>query len=258
MRNYIVAILVLAFSSCAGTKINQEQLGKVKKVAIVGYTVQQLTPNSGEKVLKGLLGGSGEQNPTGMAMYTAPLAKPAPHVTQMFDDLEKDLENGMKWKVLSRSELKKNKAFQALYRDKMGNARPRPMVNNKNYEMYHPDGIIEEFVLRDLDEAKRDELISSLGVDAIAFVRVKVDLKSKGGLFKNLSGELVPVVKLGFQLYGDKLEDPIWQDMNVDSELEVADGVKHSLGFADNKPLNLMAIKTVEKANRLLIAKTKE
>ena len=50
-----------------------------------------------------------------------------------------------------------------------------------------------------------------------------------------------PVAKVGFRLYNAVSEDPIWMDLNADGD-ETAQGVSHTLGFADVGALNQQAI----------------
>ncbi len=234
-----LASVVLAASGCSSMKLSKDRVAAVRRVAIVGFSLQQRMPNTGAGMLKVMEQGEG---PGGVAMFPAEIAKPAPHAGEMYASLEGKLRDRLSWKILAGRDLSGLSSYKQLHAARTKQPQPRPMLSSRNMEVFVPDGIIEPFLLKTMSFEERRKLIQELGVDAIAMATIRVDLSNRGGLKKLVgAGEFHPHATLHFELFDGESEDPIWMDLNAKSE-ESAEGIEHGLGFASVEALNKQAV----------------
>lgn len=247
----IMATLMASLAtSCATIKIEKEKVAAVKKIAIVGYAIQQTMPNSGENILERLASSKSNE-----MLVFAGLPKAMPHADNLYGDLARNLQEGLGFKIISRRDLASNPHYRVFLQEKTSGAQPRPLVASKYVEVFTPDGILEPFLLNTLKLDQRQKLIKSLGVDAIAMATIKVDLVSHS--FLGVAGTLNTVSKMEFKMFDGKSEDPIWHDLNADGK-ESEQGVKHAFGFANPAAVHNMTVETGLSANKALIARYKK
>jgi hypothetical protein len=255
---HVLAVLALTgiATGCAGRKIAHDQVDTVKKVAIVGFGVEQRVPNTAEGVLSDMM--APKDNSFMSGAKAAKIAEPAPHARIMYDLLQDQLAKGMGWKVIAREDLTRRSDYAAFFHDKTKQPQMRPFVSGPNMEMYVPEGVVESFLIHSMSIEERRALIKKLGVDAVALVTVRIELENGGGL-KTLvgAGDLHPRAKVSFELYNSTAEDPIWMDLNADGDAS-AEGVEHVLGFANVDAVNKQAIATADSAFHQLIKNYKE
>lgn len=242
------ALLAIALCSCSTMTLSKPDVEQVKRVAVIGFSVEQQQPNTGERVLTKLFG------PKDDGISSLKPAKPAresAHAGQMLEDLEDVLRKQMHWQVVDSRTLSKNATYRGRWTARTQGLQPRPLVPGDNWDIFVAPGVVESFLLENLTLAERQDLMKKLGVDAVVVAKVRVDLVNRG---ISLGGELAPKSKLHFRLFTSKQEDPIWNDLNADGPESKA-GVEHSLGFADPKALNPLALESVRGANRVLISR---
>ncbi len=113
VRNIIPSVLALLFTAgCASVKVDKEKIQGVKRVAIIGFDVQQQKSVSTMDLLK-----------VATHMDTKSKAEisgrtESDHISKMYDNLKKRLEQENGWKVMTQDALKKSPTYVSLFKSK--------------------------------------------------------------------------------------------------------------------------------------------
>ncbi len=220
----LAAVPLLFLSACATVTADKTRTAALKRVAIVGFTVQQ--PR--HKGLESLFSGSSNQE-----TWTAGIGMANPLADEMYAGLEKQLAKELKWKVIDRKTVAGNAFYKQFHDDKMTGIQSRPPTRGGTV-LLAANGIVDAWPVEIADASRRKEILRKLNVDAIAVANVQIELEKGGGLKMLIgAGDYFPKDTVRFSVYDAKVEDPAWRDLAAVGE-PVSEGVEHVFGFAPN------------------------
>lgn len=153
---------MMLLANCASTSVDKVEIKKVRRVAIVGFTLDYSMPISGR--LKSLL--MGNESKMGMSkvggrIVEKPLSKKA------YDHLNRSL-NKTGWKVLSKSQTESSTTLKAYY-DKKVKKGFLPLQSG--HERYEASGIPQFHNIQSLKKSEKlKQIAKELKVDALIFV----------------------------------------------------------------------------------------
>ena len=224
-KAWLAAVPLIFMSACSTLTIDKTRTTAVKRVAIVGFSVQQ--PR--HKGLESLFSSSNH----GEYQWGSSLGVANPLADEMYAALEKQLAKEMKWKVIDRKQVAGNTFYQTFYDDKMKGMQMRPPAPS-GIVYLAANGIVDAYPLEAADSSRRKEIMKKLNVDAIAVATVKIELEKGGGLKMLVgAGDYFPKATVNFSVFDAKAEDPAWRDLAAAGE-PVSEGVEHVFGFAPN------------------------
>lgn len=204
-----LATLILSFGllACGSIKVrekNIEATNRVKRVAIVGFSLQQPAPRKlGLDLSKGGLTGT-----AGGSQF----AENSQHAEKFYSELQKHLQKNFGWEVIKLSDLKTHPGYKKAF-DMTMTGWQNKMPTPENMRHHTVEGVMDADGTRILGPTGRDELVKSLKVDAIMNVRFNVELH---GTKVMGIGSSYPQSHLGFELYAAGLERAIWFDGDVE------------------------------------------
>ncbi len=242
----LLATIPLLFAlACATLTVDKTRTGALKRVAIVGFSVEQPISKGLESVLSS---GHRQQNTD----WGSGLGSTDPLADKIYQTLEKQLHTDIKWTVIDRSVIAKNGHYMALYDQKMKGLQSRP-PSPAGTKMLAAEGIVDAWPLEVLEKDKRDELMKKLGVDAIAVATVIIHLEKGGGLKQLVgAGDYFPKATVRFALFDNKSNDPVWRDLAAVGH-PVDQGVEHVFGVTNKTSLDKkMALAAQYSIQRLL------
>lgn len=229
-------LFLVTFLGCAGLthQKNTEALQRVKKVAIIGFTVQEPAPAG--------IGVSLNSGRVGAVAGGSMIGKSAAEVNEMYADLAQAFGKNLNWTVMPASRMKHHPGYQAAY-DRTMKGWQNKMPPGRGEQRYFVPDIMDNDGMRILGTDGRTALIQALGVDAIitAHVNVFISGTTVGGF-----GTRYPRSRLSFQLYMPGKNAPDWFEGNVLGEQS-----KTSLGataFWDEGLLNRLALQSARTA----------
>ncbi len=143
----------LLTSSCAhfGTIINKEEVSKINRVAIIGFSIMR---TSGEGIKFNTLANN-KSNPNLKKIEN-----------EIFDNLTHSIKVNTGWKVLKPSELKASKTFLKHYNELH---KKTPQVKRPNVSIFNVDGIMDSDTSRWLTSKDLKAISKELNVDAFVF-----------------------------------------------------------------------------------------
>ncbi len=245
------ALPFLFLAACATMKVDKQRTAALKRVAIVGFSVEQPVPEGFT------LGAHKRTGPTGMAEWGSGLGQASPLADAIYQSLEKQLAKEQKWKMLDRHQVERNGFYQGYHQQKMAGLQVRP-PSASGTQRLAANGIVDAYPVESADVSKRRELIKKLGVDAIAVATVFIKVE-KGGGFKQLvgAGDYFPSASVRFALYDAKSDEPVWSDWNAVGET-VSEGVEHVFGITNKSALDAKMAAAAESSFAKLIARFRE
>ena len=224
------------FTGCAGLTHHKDEaaLSQVKRVAIVGFTVQEPAPatiglnlNSGH--VHGAAGGSL------ITQYST-------DTDQMYSDLVKKFGRNTSWVVVSPSKMKQNPGYQKAYDDTMKGFHNR-MPPGEGMNVYGVNGVMDNQSCRLLGADGRSALMKALKVDAI--VTAQVDVLLSGTSIMGI-GSRYPQSRLTFQVFTPNKDSADWFEGNLlGKESPTSVG---STAFFDVDTLNRLALASAKTA----------
>jgi hypothetical protein len=186
MRFLPIVILMSIFTSCATSRFEKDEVRKVKTVAVIGQLLTQDklkdTNEVKEDIKEGLLQtamilvGFGTPKTEDPGMSNKNITKVSKHAEAVFKNLNKELGEKTDWKIVSMKSISKNHQYLRALKSQedkfsMGNSfGPKGIEKFKTNQSFHPLTIMA------MDQEDRDELLNTLGVDAIATVSYKTKL----------------------------------------------------------------------------------
>lgn len=250
----ISAIPLLGFlmlTSCATVKVDKDRVGSVKRVAIVGFDVQQQKPVSTMDLVKVAT----KQDTTSKAEVA--LASEAAHVGKMYDLLQKKLEQENSWKVLPLEVVRKNPVYGLHFKEKTEGFQTRPMINDR-YTLMQPSNILDSFAIYSTRPEKLKEIQEALGVDALLIVSISVALNNNSALLSLVGqGKFAPIATTTLQLLDARTNSRLWQESQAVGE-PAENNEKNFLGMADDEKLNQLAFVAAQKSYVSLLSRYKE
>ncbi len=203
----LVLLLALALIACGSFKVrekNTEATGKIKKVAIVAFSMTQPAPKKlGIDLTKGspaaLSGGS-------------MISEPSSRAEELYVEVQKQLKKKFNWEVINLSALKDHPGYKQAFDSTMKGWQNKMPASNEDGRHLLVDGIMDAQSPRILGLDGRNGLIQALKVDAIMVITVGVRLRknSIAGI-----GNTYPQSHVGFQIYSQNIEKPVWYDYEV-------------------------------------------
>lgn len=219
MRNlkiFITVVFSFMLAACGslGSKYNKGEIQKVKRVAVLSFTIYQDKPtdNLGLGALtKGISSDSTSENSPEMKS----LAK------AVYADLSKSLQKGLNKKVYPLKNVRGNSKYAQLYKEKMGGGFKMGGYHGDNVELVFVEGILDQTNFQGLPFAKKVEMAKSVGADA--FIEFNASQKKEQS-FMSLghltgSGDFAFKTRSNITMYSIYSEEPIWRVQNVDGEV---------------------------------------
>jgi len=233
----LVSVIVFSvFCGCASLTHhrNEARLAKVRKIAVVGFSVVQPAPASiGFNLNRGQL----ERMEGGDF-----IPKRGESINEMYDSLAASFAGNVAWQVVPASLMKRNTAFQhAFERTMKGWQNKMPVGSGR--QQFLVDGIMDNEGLRILGKSGRNELLTGLGVDGL--VTAQVDVFLNGTAILGV-GNRYPQARVSFRLYTQDSDSPDWFEGNLQGEI-----AKSSVGataFFDEAMLNKLALESARTA----------
>lgn len=249
MKNSIYWSLVLLMcGGCASLKVQKDEVAKIKKVAVVGFSIVQDDPPKPQISF----GATDDYQQSGTAAH----CEDAAHANLVLEGLNNQLKTKMKWTVLDSNQVNKNTIIQERMKWQKSSLRPLELIPN-NTECFVSAKIPEKFALDRFDFPQRQKLIESLGVDAIVIASIRVVYENTSMLKMVGGGNFRPRSTLNYHLYNAKQEDPIWMDTWARGE-PTAEGTSQFLGMTNNNELNAKVVSSAQSAFSELMKKYSE
>jgi hypothetical protein len=247
----IGVIGAIALSACSTMKVEPDRVATVKKVAIVGFDVNQQNPVSKGDLFKVLT-----KQKVGTEATVKGRAE-AVHVEKMYAALRQKLEKENHWKILTQEQVVKNPAYQELFKAKTEGWQNRPIAGD-DYSLMQAPGVLDTFALYTTPPEKLKALQEALGVDALLIVGVKVMLNLDSALGAMVGqGKFNPLAITSLQMKDGRTNDRIWFDSNAKGQ-PVQNDEKNFMGMADQDKLNQMAVLAAESSYDQLLVNYKE
>ncbi|MES3037359.1 MAG: hypothetical protein V4736_05570 [Bdellovibrionota bacterium] len=234
MKYIIVSIVGLSMFGCASNLVKSEEMKGVKKVAIVGFDLQQQRSVSGMDLLSiaaKVPVKNGASPALGAESTQAELA---------YKDFAANLNGKTGWSVMKIEDLRKNAAYTAFFKSKTEGLQNRPIINDR-IDLLRPAGVVDNFAIMITEKEKLAQLAKDLGVDAVVTSTTTIDLNSNGvfaavtgnGEYKP-SGKTTMLVKnaaAGENIISLSAQGP-----------KVEQGEKNIVGMSNEENLNKLAL----------------
>jgi hypothetical protein len=227
----VAALSVLG--ACATSSINQEEMNKVKKVAIVGFNEYRSVAATVSYDL-----GSGKLGADKMGSVIPERSK---ETDQMLADLNRGLAAKKGWKMLDTATMKKNQTYIESWKATMeGWQNKHP--TSPSLKKFEVEGVMDTEGVRLLRPAGTNKLIAALGVDAVAVIEVKTLLSSTTVMG---IGQRRPFSQVLIRIFSPGSEGPIWFQTFTS---EVSTESVGATAFIDEKKLATLSIATLRDA----------
>ena len=211
--NLGLLVLVILQSGCVSKEINELEVNRVKKVAVIAYTLNLPMPAE-----LSLIASDVTDLASGKGLSFNNDSKAAEAILNQVNTV---LTKKQQWTVLSVEQLRQNPAYINAYKSTMDGLQNK-MLSNDGSRDFLAKGIMDKDGHRLLKATGRAELMKALGVDAIAIVHVTTSLK--GFSFFGF-GSKKPQANVFIQVYNSPDQRAIWHET---IQGEVSD---ESLGF---------------------------
>jgi hypothetical protein len=225
--------LSIGLTGCATSRVNTEELSKIKKIAIVGFTAYQpISASLSYDIGSGKIGA--EKN-------GSVIAEKSKDVDPMIEVIGQGLTKSKGWKVLNTEAMKKNAVYIESYKATMEgwqNKMPAPA----GVKTYGIDGVMDKEGVRILRPAGTNKLITALGVDAVAVVNVNTMLDSTTILG---IGQRKPYTQLLIQVFSPSTPESIWFETFTSDVSKESVGATH---FIDEDKVPALAMATLKNA----------
>lgn len=253
-KSLFATVPLLLLAACATMTVDKGRTAALKRVAIVGFSVEQPVP---EGFTLGNLGGRKKTGMGGMPDWGSGLGHASPLADLIYQSLEKRLAKDQKWTLLNRNQVSHNGFYQGFHEQKMTGLQSRP-PSASGTQRLAADGIVDAYPVEAADASKRRELIRKLGVDAIAVATVYIRVEKGGGLKQLVgAGDYYPSASVRFALFDTKSDEPVWSDLNAVGET-VSEGVEHVFGITNNSALDTKMAAAAESSFAKLIARFRD
>jgi hypothetical protein len=261
MRFLLSVFLTSILTSCATSRFETKEVKKVKTVAVVGQLLTQDKLKDAQEVkdgimdglmqtglsLMGLGGTKTEENPM---MSSENLTKESKHAEAVFKNFNKQLGEKTNWKIVSMNSIAKNHQYMRKLKTQeqkyyFSNSRgPKEIEKFKTNQSFHP------LTIQIMHQEDRDELMTSLNVDAIA----AASYKTKLGRSEMFSEDIEATTSMQLQLFTKgKSESIIYEDYKGEP---FTDGKAKAgiIGYSEDKALvNDLIISSTLSANNNFI-----
>ncbi|HPI40706.1 MAG TPA: hypothetical protein PLJ21_07865 [Pseudobdellovibrionaceae bacterium] len=192
----IISITFLFLASCSSLKPhekNVEALKKIKKVAIIGFTVVEPVASSLDPL---------KPSTNNILVGTAK------HADQMWAQLFEVISNKTNWQVVSSDVMKKNPAYQVAYKSTMEGWQNK-MPPGEHVRLLGIQSVMDYESLRILKPEEKKKLMKELRVDALLVAKVNVGLI---GTTVMGIGDRYPQVSVNVQAFSLDSDNDIWRE----------------------------------------------
>ncbi len=253
--NCIVQVFLLGMAAlsvgCASVGVIKERVEPIKKVAIIGYEVEeQKAP---------ILAAPQPKYGMPASMLTMP-PRETKVAAELYKNLSDVLTKELHWQVVDMSKVATNEA----YHDTQQKISKLLMFNHgrkADWEAYLAQGIIPAKEFDSMDSRTKEALRRALGVDAIVVVENDVEMRKKASLMNLVGGSgSIPVSTVHFSVYDMKDDKAVWWDHKAEGD-EVAEKTMQLGGIslnASGEDLDRGPVVASEDAYRVLIARFRE
>ncbi len=162
----------------------------------------------------------------------------------MLNQLKLELEAKKKWKIMGIDQVKANGAYSAIFAKKMHNWKNK-IAPKEDFQFLIVDGILDDETGKNLSREERDVLMQSLNVDALAFVKVDVQLKSPLGKLNGI-GSRKPSATTYLVVHSKGKEYPIWEAWHEVNEPE--ESIALTDRGLDQQTMNTISIASAKKS----------
>lgn len=247
--SFLILVCGLLLNACATLKVDRPALAKVKKVAIVGFTVEQ------EELEGFVLFKKGQRTGPGWEVNSS-LASENPVADKMMAALSQQLQNSFKWNVTDPGTLRNAQTYSQFLHDKTTGWQMTP-PGAVGYVYLRPSGIVASYPVERLSTDERIEMAKKLGVDAIATAAVRVNFEKGGGLKKLVgAGTYYPYATMRFTVYTKNGGEVVWQDFNAKGKDTV--GSDHVLGITETSDVDKGVLEAARAAYKSLVKRNQE
>jgi hypothetical protein len=209
MRKLSLLLLPVLFTGCASlTKVSKqnEGLAKVKKVAIVGFSVSyQEPPRSkiGEIIHTAkMLSGSDD----------SPKYGENDNIDLMYQEFADKVQQETSWRVLPVSQLAGLPRYKSLVKESTEGLQLRPPLPEST-SVLRAHHIMDAGAFGMMKPEQKAQLAKELGVDAILIVNVISSIEVEGGIKKYIGmAEFRPRAQVSVEMVDGKSDKPLWQD----------------------------------------------
>ena len=232
-----IKLIMLSFlilgTGCATSKINEAEVSKVKKVAVVAFSAN--LPAS-QKLSLDVMSGktSGEQGGNLLTETSLTINQILHHINQSF------IKN-KNWQVLETNTMKMNPAYIQAYKSTMDGWQNK-MPAGAGTKDYVVKDVMDKDGLRLLGPEGKKQLIQALKVDAVIAVNVTTNLE---GFTVMGIGKRKPQSSVLIQVYNENEDSPIWFESFKGDESEDSVGMT---GFIDEEKLQTLSLASVKTA----------
>lgn len=175
MKNWLLlGLLSLVACSSLVDKVEKKDLAQVKKVAIVGFTVDRAQPNTAGSVLMKLFGG--DEGSMGNMDINPTEDDRANHAYTLVSG---SIQDRMNVAVLPQSEVANNPLIKNYFAKKNDMIQMGATFLRKGYSRFEAKGIPQVYNIK-TKEAEIMEICKSLKVDAVVFVQIYSHLDKPG------------------------------------------------------------------------------
>ncbi len=226
-------VTVLSLMSCSTKIVKKERLDQLKNVAIIGLDLEQQKAVSGGDLINAAM------KKASSGQMIAGVRVDSIHMKSVYQELAEKISRKTGWKLMGLDEMRSNKAYAQIFKDKTEGFQSRPFINER-FDLYTSEGVLDTFAVDRLSEDTLKSLAKSLRVDAVVTVKSIVRLNNSSMLASLVGkGEFHPSSNLFMRVLDGVSAEKIFFEA-VEGP-EVATGEKNFMGMAPEKRLNEMA-----------------
>ena len=172
MKLILSTMVLLIGTSCSSMldKTNPEALKKVKKVAVIGFTLDHRQANSGKNFLGAMLGK--EKTMPGMGKTSFKI-KYSDYSREVYKEMKRRLGQDLNWRVVSDRQLGKSRTLNKFYRYKNRTIQGGVAPLASRYDRYEMKGIPQFYYIQQASPEQRAQMARELGVDAVVILNLK-------------------------------------------------------------------------------------
>lgn len=234
MKKLILTCIGLMAFGCASKIVKTEELKAVKKVAIIGFDLQQQRPVSGSDLLA-IVTHSKVSTDASVKMGAE-----SAHVDATYKNMAQELSSKTGWKVTKIEDLRKHPAYVAFVKSKTEGFQNRPIINDR-FDLLRPTGVVDNFAVLTTEKEKLTQLAKDLGVDAVVTASTTVNLNANGA-FAALTGngEYKPSGRTTLMVKNATTAENIIMLSGEGPQVET--GVKNVAGLTNEENLNKLVV----------------
>jgi hypothetical protein len=237
-QKILMALTISILLSACASQIKKEEVAKIRRVAVIGFDLQQQRSVSGNDLLGIALGKQHDDK------AIVKLANESAHVDPMLTNLQKSLGKDLQWVVIPAGDVKKNSRYQDLYKKKTQGFQNRPAVAER-YDSFRAPGVLDSWAILTTEKEVLQAIAQDLKVDALVVGTAQVHLNNSSLLASLVGkGEYKPSADFSLILIQSQSGDHIFTASIQGPKIDEVE--KNTLGLADEAKLNKLAQTAVD------------